>query len=84
MRLVQLGRDSNVDLLQTPPSRNLTVTDSPGLTEPRDPAYAAIPLDSRQPPAPIDPSSEFDACMWSVNSNDILVSKWFYISSVQV
>lgn len=48
-------------LTSTPSSRNLTVPTTPGYTDPHDPAYAAIPLDSRQPPAPIDPSSEFDA-----------------------
>jgi len=45
--------------------RNVTVQETPGLTSPRD---VNIPPDSRQPPAPIDPS----------------ISKWFYISSVQV
>ncbi|KAF9225490.1 inorganic diphosphatase [Gyrodon lividus] len=47
--------------------RNLTVP-GPGLVQPNDLTYTSIPLDSRQPPAPIDPS----------------ISKWFYISSVQV
>lgn len=66
-----------------PPSRNFTVP-GPGLTEPHDRIYLEIPPDSRQPPAPIDASSEFDACIWWANSNAIPVCKWFYISSVQV
>lgn len=65
------------------PSRNLTIP-GPGLTESHDSSYTTIPPDSRQPPAPIDPSSRFDPCLWSANSNIIPVSKWFYISSVQV
>ncbi|KAG1828068.1 inorganic pyrophosphatase [Suillus variegatus] len=48
--------------------RNLTNPNSPGLVTRNDPTYANIPPDSRQPPALIDPS----------------ISKWFYISSVQV
>ncbi|KAG0707447.1 inorganic pyrophosphatase [Suillus ampliporus] len=48
--------------------RNLTNPNSPGLVTRSDPTYANLPADSRQPPAPIDPS----------------ISKWFYISSVQV
>ncbi|KAF8560069.1 pyrophosphatase-domain-containing protein [Imleria badia] len=46
---------------------NLTIP-GPGLTKPHEHVYTAIPSDSRQPPAPVDPS----------------ISKWFYISSVQV
>jgi len=48
--------------------RNVTVSNSPGHTSKSDSAYVSIPQDSRKPPAPIEPS----------------VSKWFYISSVQV
>lgn len=48
--------------------RNLLNPNSPGFVTRNDPSYTNIPADSRQPPAPIDPS----------------ISKWFYISSVQV
>ncbi|KAM5536070.1 hypothetical protein V8D89_010328 [Ganoderma adspersum] len=48
--------------------RNVTVNQSPGFTSKSDPAYASLPLDSRKPPAPVDPS----------------ISKWFYIASAQV
>jgi len=47
---------------------NLTVHGSRGIISNEDSNYANLPLDSRKPPAPIEPS----------------VSKWFYISSVQV
>jgi len=47
---------------------NLTVQGSSRNTTTSDPAYRSIPQDSRQPPAPIDPS----------------ISKWFYISSATV
>jgi len=47
---------------------NLTVENSPGRVSKNDPVYVNLPQDSRQPPAPIDPS----------------ISKWFYISSAQV
>jgi hypothetical protein len=40
-------------------SRNLSNSNSPGLVTRNDPAYVNIPTDSRQPPAPIDPSSEY-------------------------
>jgi len=39
-------------------SRNLTQSSSPGLVTRNDPVYANLPADSRQPPAPIDPSSK--------------------------
>jgi len=48
--------------------RNITQPNSPGFIRRDDPAYTSLPLDSRKPPAAIDPS----------------VSKWFYICSVQV
>ncbi|KAG1754905.1 inorganic pyrophosphatase [Suillus paluster] len=48
--------------------RTLTNPNSPSSVTRSDPSYVNIPADSRQPPAPIDPS----------------ISKWFYISSVQV
>ncbi|KAG1783545.1 inorganic pyrophosphatase [Suillus placidus] len=48
--------------------RNLSNSTSPGFVTRSDVTYANLPTDSRQPPAPIDPS----------------ISKWFYISSVQV
>ncbi|KAI0784949.1 inorganic pyrophosphatase [Abortiporus biennis] len=48
--------------------RNVTIPNSPGFTQPNDPAYAGLPADSRQPAAPVDPA----------------ISKWFYISSAQV
>jgi len=48
--------------------RNITIQNSPGFIRRDDPAYLTLPQDSRKPPAPIEPS----------------VSKWFYISSVQV
>ncbi|KAG1864713.1 inorganic pyrophosphatase [Suillus subalutaceus] len=48
--------------------RNLSNSSSPSFVTRGDPTYANLPTDSRQPPAPIDPS----------------ISKWFYISSVQV
>lgn len=47
---------------------NLTVDRSPGQVRPGDAVHAAIPPDSRKPPAPIDPS----------------ISKWFHISAAQV
>ncbi|KAG8903296.1 Inorganic pyrophosphatase [Tulasnella sp. 403] len=47
---------------------NVTVAGSPGHTRSNDPGYQSIPPDSRQPPAPVDPS----------------ISKWFYISSATV
>jgi inorganic pyrophosphatase len=47
---------------------NLTVQNSVGLTRPGAGAHGQIPPDSRQPPAPIDPS----------------ISKWFHISAAQV
>jgi inorganic pyrophosphatase len=48
--------------------RNVTNENSPGLVRPNDPSYTGLPLDSRKPPAPVDPA----------------ISKWFYISSAQV
>jgi len=48
--------------------RNVTQQSSPGFVNSNDPVYSGLPGDSRRPAAPIDPS----------------VSKWFYISSVQV
>ncbi|EGN93113.1 hypothetical protein SERLA73DRAFT_145953 [Serpula lacrymans var. lacrymans S7.3] len=48
--------------------RNITTQGSPGFVSRNDPSYVNVPQDSRKPPAPIEPS----------------VSKWFYISSVQV
>ncbi|TDL28054.1 inorganic diphosphatase [Rickenella mellea] len=47
---------------------NITAENSPGFVRRNDPVYTSIPSDSREPPAPIDPS----------------ISKWFYISSAQV
>jgi len=47
---------------------NITVQQSPGFLRRDDHRYTGLPLDSRKPPAPIDPS----------------VSKWFHIASVQV
>lgn len=47
---------------------NITISNSPGFVRRDDTLYTGLPLDSRKPPAPIDPS----------------VSKWFYISSAQV
>jgi len=47
---------------------NLANSGTPGYVTRNDHTYASLPPDSRKPPAPIDPS----------------VSKWFYISSVQV
>lgn len=42
-----------------PNSQNLTIENSLGFVRPNDPVYASLPPDSRKPPAPIDPSSEF-------------------------
>ncbi|TFL03579.1 inorganic diphosphatase [Pterulicium gracile] len=47
---------------------NITIQNSPGFLNRSDPSYTSVPADSRQPPAPIDPS----------------ISKWFHISSAQV
>lgn len=38
-------------------SRNITIQNSPGFVSRNDPAYTNLPIDSRKPPAPIDPSS---------------------------
>jgi len=48
--------------------KNLTLNETPGQVHRNDSQYAAIPPDSRKPPAPIEPS----------------VSKWFYMSSATV
>jgi len=47
---------------------NSTVQGSARYVAPHDPIHGTVPPDSRQPPAPIDPS----------------ISKWFYISSATV
>ncbi|KAI0094326.1 inorganic pyrophosphatase [Irpex rosettiformis] len=47
---------------------NTSLPDTPGYVTKSDPAYQSIPLDSRKPPAPIEPA----------------ISKWFYIASAQV
>ena len=39
-------------------SHNITVQQSPGFLRRDDPRYTGLPLDSRKPPAPIDPSGE--------------------------
>ncbi|KAJ7110069.1 inorganic diphosphatase [Mycena epipterygia] len=47
---------------------NITIKNSPGFIQRDHRMYTELPLDSRKPPAPIDPS----------------VSKWWYISSAPV
>ncbi|GJJ13794.1 hypothetical protein Clacol_008051 [Clathrus columnatus] len=47
---------------------NLTIENSPGLVQKIDPEYINLTPDSRQPPAPINPS----------------IDKSFYIASVQL
>ncbi|KAG9029236.1 Inorganic pyrophosphatase [Tulasnella sp. JGI-2019a] len=63
---------SNEALAKTPSyslsTVNCTVQSSTQHVQPNNPIYQSVPPDSRQPPAPIDPS----------------ISKWFYISSATV
>lgn len=67
-------------------SRNITVPNSPGHVSKNDPVYTSLPPDSRKPPAPIEPASEysFGPAMSLYLIFVWLVSKWFYISSAQV
>ena len=67
-------------------SRNVTVEGSVGFVKTSDPSYTSLPADSRKPPAPIDPSSEFLSHHGAevFVSDRTSVSKWFYISSAQV
>ena len=67
-------------------SRNVAVEGSVGFVKTSDPSYTSLPADSRKPPAPIDPSSEFLSHHDTevIVSNRLSVSKWFYISSAQV
>jgi inorganic pyrophosphatase len=70
-------------------SSNITIQKSPGFIRREDPDYASLPHDSRKPPAPIDPSGEpiYFLRVYSLTLTFVTfpsVSKWFYISSVQV
>ena len=41
-----------------PDSRNVTIQNTPGFLRRDDPSYTSLPPDSRQHPAPVDPSSK--------------------------
>lgn len=45
-------------------SANVTIGNSGGLVQRNDPAYINIPLDSRRPPAPIEPSGTYLALIY--------------------
>lgn len=66
-------------------SRNVTLPNSPGFTNKSDPVYTNIPPASPRPPEPIDASGEimleFHDTPELIN---MVVSKWFHISSAQV
>jgi len=64
----RLISDANLASTYNLSIRNITIEGSADFIRMDKSAYTSLPQDSRKPPAPIEPS----------------VSKWFYISSVQV